>query len=251
MHMRVLQWNIGSGYTRSFEDDPRASSSYRSIDLASLKDVFDEVRPDLVTLQEAHRDAAESQSEQLATHVALPFIREDGYAPYTSQSILSAHPIILHQTIPLPHPIPEPEIVDGKPWIARNMIVTRCRLALPRGFLDICTTHLPSFTKLGVEWTDPRLDAVRERLAEALMPNGDVPLLIMGDFNIDSATLAPLFPSLFAAGVKEVIQEAPTTPKGRALDHLLYKGLDPGFASVITDVRTDHFPLFASFTKEG
>ena len=45
----------------------------------------------------------------------------------------------------------------------------------------------------------------------------------------------------------EVIQEDPTTPKGKRLDHLLYTGIENLTSRVSRNVRTDHYPIIAEF----
>ena len=91
-------------------------------------------------------------------------------------------------------------------------------------------------------------EAKKVRLdVEAKIKNDCPKLLLQGDFNIDTPSLRPFLPKLFADKMKQVILKTPTTPKGKWYDHILYKGFHHLQSYVITDVLTDHFPIYSEF----
>ena len=72
--------------------------------------------------------------------------------------------------------------------------------------------------------------------------------LIQGDFNIDRPGVQPYLRQLFArAGLAEVAIDDPTTPGGRRYDHILYRGLALKSKRIVPGVRTDHYPVIATF----
>jgi endonuclease/exonuclease/phosphatase (EEP) superfamily protein YafD len=44
-----------------------------------------------------------------------------------------------------------------------------------------------------------------------------------------------------------LIPDEPTTPGGRRLDHILYRGLALKSKRIVSGVRTDHYPVIATF----
>jgi hypothetical protein len=58
-------------------------------------------------------------------------------------------------------------------------------------------------------------------------------------------------PELLCEGMKEVMLSAPTTPKGKRYDRVMYKGLLKHNGSFVdTDVLTDHYPICSEFEIE-
>lgn len=71
--------------------------------------------------------------------------------------------------------------------------------------------------------------------------------IIQADFILDFSAVEKFFPDVFASGYSEIVRVDPTTPKGKALDHILYRGLLAEKATVATDCLTDHFPIVSEF----
>jgi hypothetical protein len=60
--------------------------------------------------------------------------------------------------------------------------------------------------------------------------------------------LIPYLRQLFArVGLAEVAIDEPTTPAGRRNDHILYRGLALKSKRIVSGVRTDHYPVIATF----
>jgi endonuclease/exonuclease/phosphatase (EEP) superfamily protein YafD len=71
-------------------------------------------------------------------------------------------------------------------------------------------------------------------------------LLVQGDFNLDFSSLKEIL-ATFMQNTEEVIQNQPTNPKGRKLDHIVFSGLSLVKSSVLDDVLTDHYPVVSKF----
>ena len=63
-----------------------------------------------------------------------------------------------------------------------------------------------------------------------------------------SANLRAVLRQLFArGGFAEVAIDEPTAPGGRRLDYILYRGLALKSKRIVSGVRTDHYPVIATF----
>ena len=80
-------------------------------------------------------------------------------------------------------------------------------------------------------------------VSEKIISHSGDRTVVLGDFNIDGATIGHYFPDFREAGFEEASTDGPTTPKNRTYDHLLYKGLQLTDKSIDSDVLTDHYIL--------
>jgi endonuclease/exonuclease/phosphatase (EEP) superfamily protein YafD len=83
-------------------------------------------------------------------------------------------------------------------------------------------------------------------MAEKLTPTTEK-YIYQGDLNYNDSSIAEYLPKLIEAGIREVILTEPTTPKGRKYDHVLYRGVTHLKSTIISDVLTDHFPIYSEF----
>ena len=109
-------------------------------------------------------------------------------------------------------------------------------------FVQVETFHMTPFHFFNVNLeSEPAKKVLRE--VENLIGKSQLPTIVQADFNLDYPRLSRLLPEIFAAGIQEVSQETPTTPKGKRLDHFLYVGLNVVNSRVIRNVKTDHYPI--------
>ena len=141
---------------------------------------------------------------------------------------------------------------DGEYVFSKNGGLTTCVVEVSSGVrVQIATFHMVPFHFFDVDLnTQPALDALSE-VEIWLSSDAESRAIIQADFNINSSTLREYFPMLFAAGYNEILQTDPTTPRGKSLDHFIYKGLVTESTSVIHHCRTDHFPIVADFRESG
>jgi endonuclease/exonuclease/phosphatase (EEP) superfamily protein YafD len=125
---------------------------------------------------------------------------------------------------------------------------TSCFVELPMGDqLQVKTFHMVAFHFFDIGLDDVRARNVLREVGKQLILDTQSRSIVQADFNIDAASLTEYLPELFAAGYQEVVQSETTTPREKALDHIVYKGLVMDRARVIRDCRTDHYPIVTDF----
>lgn len=253
MLIKTIQWNIGGGKIRKAGDNPE-SGPYTNDGLAYIGGVLKKLRVDIVTLQETHADEKTVQAEILASNVGLPHVVNDIYdlshiedGQGLGQAILSRFAICAHSFNFFFNPRLRMQGPDGSTWISHNKGVSKCLLATEDNkTIQIATLHLLPFRKYGVDPFEKEFENLRKNIADLASPSEKM-FLLQGDFNFDDASIKRFLPTLFSDNISEILQDKPTTPRGRRYDHIIYKGITHVRSKVITDVLTDHFPVYSEF----
>lgn len=253
MRIKTVQWNIGGGCIREVGSDAAVAESYSEDGLGHIVAILKQLTPDIVTLQEVHSDEAEDQAEEVAREVGYPYVVHDSYdmshvrsGKKLGQAILSRFPISRHQFTFFHNPQYKLQRENGEVWTSHNKGVTSCLLEVQGVGLFTQTLHLFPFRKFGVDLHDPAASRVIDDISSKIATSAPVALL-QGDFNINESELRHLFPKVFTKTMQEVVQETPTTPRGRRYAHILFRGLQLVESKVITDVLTDHFLVYSEF----
>ena len=258
MRIRTLQWNIGGGRVCKSDADPLVPASYSEDGIDSIIEMIRREDPDVITLQETHEAGSHCQPEIIACTLGYKFWLNhttDGSFIDTTmqigQAVISRYPIISSGFSPFRNPRFN-VIKDGELIYSKNGGLTTCIVEVPSGMrVQIRTFHMVPFHFFGVELNArPALDVLSE-VEMFLTSDAESRTIIQADFNINSSTLREYFPKTFAAGCDEIVQTDPTTPGGKYLDHVIYRGLVMERARVIHQCRTDHFPIVAEFRESG
>ncbi|OGG10598.1 hypothetical protein A3A59_00090 [Candidatus Gottesmanbacteria bacterium RIFCSPLOWO2_01_FULL_42_10] len=249
-----MQWNIGGAKIRKYFNDPTDTYLYVYEGFDYVQNILASSHSDIISLQEVHTSTKNNQAQDLAKYLQFPFWVSDTYSrshiksnQYLSTAILSKFPLSHHVFDLFYNPKYKDIGPKGEEWTSHDKGISRAIATLQKGKkLEIQTLHLTPFHRfhidpLGEEAKKVRLDV------EAKIKNDCPKLLLQGDFNIDTPSLRPFLPKLFADKMKQVILKTPTTPKGKWYDHILYKGFHHLQSYVITDVLTDHFPIYSEF----
>ena len=108
------------------------------------------------------------------------------------------------------------------------------------------TTHFVPFRKFGRDLKEDALKDIREDIIKKIMCNKKE-FLLQGDFNYNDVSLKSFLPEIFSDEVQEIILDEPTTVRNKRYEHIIYKGLKHLSSKVISDVLTDHFPIYSEF----
>ena len=255
MDIKTLQWNIGGGKVRAEGTDPLTSESYCEDGIGEIIDMLLQERPDIVTLQETHESEDIRQAEIIAAEADYNFWVNDTYdeshiqrGQRLGQAVLSRFPLTAHQFITFTNPRLSKIDENGVQRVSHDKGLTRCSIELPhRQKMRVETFHMTPFHFFDI---DPRSEQAAQVIREVeslLLGASAVKRLVQADFNLDFTTLQDLFPLLQELNLREVVQERPTTPKGKRLDHVYYGGLQLDDSYVRDDVHTDHYPVVTSF----
>ncbi len=238
---------------RKPESDPADPLSYSEPGLDKILEILRAHPADIITFQEAHTNSKAGQIGEIARALGCEFVN-DAYdrshlAPgeSLSQGIISRFRMTEHHFELFLNPNLETIGPRGERWLSHDKGATSSVLELGNDLrLNVKTCHSVPLRKFRADPLSEKLKELREDMAKKLRPEGEH-FLLQGDLNFDDYSLKPFLPGLFEAGTEEVIQNEPTTPKGRRYDHILYRGIKHIRSLVLADALTDHFPIYSEF----
>jgi endonuclease/exonuclease/phosphatase family metal-dependent hydrolase len=254
MELTTLTWNIGGGKLIRDGADPARMASYTEDGLDAVVAFLKSAEPDVITLQETQRKEGYDQAEIIADALGYEHYFHDS----TSEShidadcrlghcVMSRYPISQHRFGLFDNPNVQVTWEDGGIVTTHDKGFSRCAVSVGGAQVEVTTLHLIPFRVFKIELESPTARGILHDAADKLLPTGDR-ALIQGDFNIDCPEVRPYLGPLFArAGLSEIVIDEPTTPAGRRIDHILYRGLALKSQRVASGVRTDHYPVVATF----
>lgn len=163
--VRVVTWNLW-GRLGDWKERSQA-----------IVETLDELRPDLVCLQEVWQEGHENQAALLAARLGMTSVfatdrTEDGVDQ--GVALLSRWPVtdVAHCALPVPADVRDPNVV------------LRASAHGPRGPLLIATTHLIPYPHRS-EWRERQIRALVDFMAEARSQDADHHgrTILAGDFN--------------------------------------------------------------------
>jgi endonuclease/exonuclease/phosphatase family metal-dependent hydrolase len=259
MEIKTIQWNIGGGRIRRKEADATDPKSYKKDGLKwiirFLKNLQKRESFDAITFQETHENASCCQLQIIARELDFPCFINDTYnqsfidGKYRfGQGIISKYPIKEKHFHLFTNPnfkVPDKE--TGNEICSNNMGLTECVIQFPDNkMVQVETFHMVPFHFFNVRLQEERAYKVL-REVESFAGKSKLLTIIQADFNLDFQSLNPFLPGILRNGFREVLQVNTTTPTGKRLDHVFCSGMNKIDSYVITDVLTDHYPVFTKF----
>jgi endonuclease/exonuclease/phosphatase family metal-dependent hydrolase len=254
MELKTLTWNIGGGKLLRHDADPLRMASYAEDGLDAIAAVLTSEEPDVITLQETQRKEGYDQVELIASSLGYEHFFHDS----TSQShidadcrlghcVIAKYPISHHRFGLFENPNVQVNWEDGSLVTTHDKGFSSCVVSIGDRQIQVTTLHLIPFRVFNIDLESQTAQGILQNVADNLVPTCDQ-ALIQGDFNIDGPGVQPYLRPLFAAaGLADVAIDEPTTPAGRRIDHILYRGVALTSKRVVSDVRTDHYPVIATF----
>ena len=254
MELKTLTWNIGGGKLLRGGADPLRMASYTEDGLDAIAGLLKSEQPDVIALQETQRKEGYDQVQLIAGSLGYEHYFHDS----TSEShidadcrlghcVISRYPISRHRFGLFGNPNVQVTWEDGSTVTAHDKGFSSCVISVDDTQIEVTTLHLIPFRIFEIELESPTAQGILQDVADHLASALDK-ALIQGDFNIDRPRVQPYLPQLFTrSGFAEVAIDEPTTPGGRRLDHILYRGLALTSKRVVPGVRTDHYPVIATF----
>ncbi len=230
----ALQWNIGGA--------PKLQGICR---------VIKELKPKIITLQEAHIGHDLNQIKEIAKRCGYKYWICDNYdvshldkTKMLSQGIISVFPLKKHSFFYFN--LPRFNALIGNKNIKSHIHgLTGCYLDFNGHSINIKTLHSLAYYKFGLGLNSPIIKQYRKQLESKLLSKNI--FIAQGDFNYDSKGLKKFLPKLFNNKTKEVKLTGPTTPKGKFFDHVIFSGLKVLKTKIISSVPTDHYPILTTF----
>ena len=237
MKLRVLTFNIQHCRSYIYRDEDR-------IDFDLFVDTIRCFDPDIVGLNEvrgegshpAYTAQAKYLAEKLGYHYYFyPALNIGGYGPY-GNAILSKHPILKPEIIPIPDPVRDP---NGKFYETR--CVAKAEFALGGG-LTVLVTHFG----LNPDEARNAADTVC-----AAIDNAKTPVILTGDLNLrpDNPVLDPIRQRMTDTEDYFRCPGLMSYPSDRPYEKIDYVFTSPSvkveFATIPQMEVSDHRPLFA------
>jgi endonuclease/exonuclease/phosphatase family metal-dependent hydrolase len=252
--LKTLTWNIGGGKLLQDGADPLRTASYAENGLDAIVGLLEFEEPDVIALQETQRKEGYDQVELIASSLGYEHYFHDSASEShidtdcrLGHCVISRYPISQHRFEFFENPDAQVTWADGNTATSHDKGFSSCVVSIGDTQIEVTTLHLIPFRIFKIELESRIAQRILQDVASKLVPTRDK-ALIQGDFNIDRPGVQPYLRQLFArAGLAEVAIDEPTTPGGRRLDHILYRGLALQSKRIVSDVRTDHYPVIATF----
>jgi endonuclease/exonuclease/phosphatase family metal-dependent hydrolase len=254
MQLQTVTWNIGGAKLLKDGENPDSMSSYTVDGLTQIADWLKNAKPDIIFLQEAHKNANYDQVETIARSIGYNYYFLDSFATSHIDStyelgngIISKHPMHNHHRELFYNPEIEFEY-NGVPLRSHghNKGCGTCVVDINDIEIQATTVHLYPFKMMGIDLSSIVAQKMLRDVSNKLTSEHEYNL-IQGDFNIDDETILKYLPSLSGGKQTEAPILSPTTPDGKRYDHVLYKGLNLKTISIDATVKTDHFPVTCTF----
>jgi endonuclease/exonuclease/phosphatase family metal-dependent hydrolase len=254
MILKTIQWNIGGGKRRNEGDDPVDPLVYCREAMDEIITVLRKYAADIITIQECHSGAGEIQAETMAKSLGSEYFANDVYDEShieedqgLCQAIISRFPIERHEFKLFLNPKFETSGPKGEQWLSHDKGVTSCFIGLAPGKnINVKTSHSFPYRRFHLDPLDEVTLPLRNDMARKLRSETEL-FLYQGDINYNEYSIDVLLPDYLKDGMREVVLDTPTTPKGRKYDHIMFKGIKHLSSEVISDVLTDHFPIYSEF----
>lgn len=254
MNIKTMQWNIGGGRIYKEGADSTVAAAYTENGLDSIIELIKNHQPDVITLQETHESADFCQAGFVADAVGYSYYVNDSYddsfiekGQRIGQAVISKYPIIENRFTGFTNPKFSFIDENGIKITSKNGGLTTCITEFSHArFARVETFHITPFHFFSVDLESEQSRTLLKEIQD-LIGKPEMPTLVQADFNLNFRSINHLFAEMFSAGMREVIQEEPTTPKGKRLDHILYAGMKFLSSEVIKDAGTDHYPIISLF----
>lgn len=253
MKIKTIQWNIGGGKIRSEKSDADKDESYKFENFDYIKNTLYRYKPDIIFLQEIHgTEIDNNQAKSLSNNLDLPFYTVAFYdkshldeKKKLGEAIISRFEL---KNISFDFFI-NPKIrfiYLDKEVVSHDKGVLSCVAKIDKKEVCLKTLHLFPFRRLDVDPLGNKMKKIKSDFTKKIESDCEK-LVIQGDFNYNKITLEEFIPSIIRNNIKEVILNKPTTPKGRFYDHVIYRGLKHIKSEIISELLTDHFPIYSEF----
>lgn len=241
--MKIATWNIGGGFI--------SENSDLKFDLEDINYFIDELRkigPEVICLQEAHVSKNNNQPEIIARALGLKYTKTESIAQShlkpeekLSISIISKYPVVSSQFNKLTNPHLQ-FIWRGEKAFSHDKGFLEAILDYQGKKMRILCGHMVPFRKFGRDFMEDDFKKIRQEMEEIIC-RGQNPEIVCGDMNFEDVHI--LLPGVFTKGFVFVLDDEPTSPKGRRYDKIILSKEWTTVAAKIVPGKADHYLCFA------
>lgn len=245
MEITIATWNIAGGHLlRSGE-----VFDYGPEEVGYFAEQLRAVDPDVVCLQETHRNATRSVAQEIADALGGYACVEQENSPshidpaYTlGNAVLSRLPILRSEEHLFAYPDFPLVLSDGRPAVRHE-----------KGFqiialdgVGVMNLQMQPLRSLGTPYDTKEGSAFARQMEVQLLEHRSGSMLVCGDFNVDHAS--ELYPE-FLEGMYNALPDAPTRPGNKRTDYLFASPEFQVKASGIIETQTDHYLCWATLVE--
>ncbi|MBU1016614.1 MAG: endonuclease/exonuclease/phosphatase family protein [Patescibacteria group bacterium] len=241
--MRIATWNIGGGFISSVQ-----KLQFNLERLEYFINELKKIRPDIVCLQEIHVSKNNNQPQIIAKALGFNYIKTKSVSDSHQKageklaiSIVSKFPIISSKFHKLANPNLE-FIWKGNKAFSHNKGFIEAKISYKDAAIRILSGHMLPFHLFGRDFLEDAFKGIRNQI-ENIILEGNTPTIIGADMNFED--IYKLVPNIFERGFKSVLDNTPTTPKGKRLDKIIISKKWVCNASKITKGKAGHYLCFA------
>lgn len=247
--MRIMSWNINGGVPLTSRS-PLAYAARE--DLTAFTDHVRRLEPDVLCLQEAHRNASRSQAGEIAEELGYEHVFEaaasDSHIDPTyelANAVLSKRPFKRARAVMLPRPdfpLRLPRLPNGEEAAIHDKYLQVVEL---EPFV-LANIHTLPLNILGAAYDSPDGMAFSRAIQQVLLDELRSPLVFCGDFNF--WRIRDLYPRLFREfGLVDALPAIPSRPgNDDRTDYVLYASSTfELLEGRITPFLSDHYPCHA------
>ncbi len=240
--MRIATWNVGGGFIYS--------NQKQEFDLEKIEYFIDElksIKPDIVCFQEIHSSINNNQPKIIADALGFKYIKTEPIADShlkdeekLSISIISRYPIISSKFNKLLNPNLQ-SIWDGKKVFSHDKGFLEAKINYNDTTIRVLSGHMVPFRKFDRNFLDDDFKKIRDQI-ENIICNEKIPEIIGMDINFEN--IHKLIPMVFNKEFRFILENKPTTPKGRKYDKIIISKEWESDNSNIVEGKADHYLCF-------
>jgi len=237
--MRIATWNIGGGFVLSNKN---------KYDIENLNYFIGELKAtnaDIICFQEVHYSNNNDQAKIIANHLGFEYSKTHPLADShlkddekLSVSVISKYPIISSEFNLLPNPNIQ-FIWKGKKVLSHDKGFLNVIIDYNGFDVEILSGHMVPFRKAGKDFLDDEFKKIRDEI-ERIILSKKIPKIICADMNFNG-DIKELIPAVFENNFSFILNNQPTTPKGRNYDKIVISKDWKFINSHIVKGKADHF----------
>jgi len=243
--MKIVTWNIGGGFISK-----NNNSDFNEENLDYFVEEIKKINPDIICLQETHTSENTNQPKEIAKKLGYKHFRtkkvSDSHLKIDeklSLAIISKLPIVSSNFFKLPNPNME-FIWRNKKVMSHNKGILETKIKYNNKVIRIFSGHMVPFRKFGRDFLEDDFSNIRNKIEKIILKE-KIPTIFCADMNFNG-DIKKLLPNVFEKKFQSVLNNKPTTPKGRSYDKIILSKEWEKINSKIVVGKADHYLCYTN-----
>ena len=238
--MKIATWNIGGGFISK-----NNNLDFNEENLDYFVEEIKKINPDIICLQETHTSENTNQPKEIAKKLGYNYFRtkkvSDSHLKINqklSLAIISKFPITDSKIHKLPNPNME-FIWRNKKVMSHDKIIFETRIKYNDKIIKVFSGQMSPFRKFGRDFLEDDFSNIRNKIEKIILKE-KMPTIFCADMNFNG-DIKKLLPNVFEKKFQAVLNNKPTTPKGRTYDKIIVSKEWTKLKSKIVVGKADHY----------